>query len=119
MSAKVVVIAGASSGIGRETALQYSARGARVVLAARSEPDLQDVAEQCRRAGAGGVLVAPTDIADAHQVQQTFDLAIETFGRVDVAAQCAAITAFGRFEDIPTEVFDAVISTNLIGAANG
>lgn len=118
MSAKVVVIAGASSGIGRETALQYSARGARVVLAARSEPDLQDVAEQCRRAGAGGVLVAPTDIADAHKVQQTFDLAIETFGGVDVAAQCAAITAFGRFEDIPTEVFDAVIATNLIGAAN-
>lgn len=118
MSDKVVVITGASSGIGRETALQYAARGARLVLAARSERDLQDVAERCRRAGAGGVVVAPTDIADADQVRRTFDLAIETYGGVDVAAQCAAITAFGRFEDVPTEVFDAVIATNLLGAAN-
>ncbi|MBX7449375.1 SDR family NAD(P)-dependent oxidoreductase [Mycolicibacterium sp. 3033] len=118
MSTKVVVITGASSGIGRATALRYSGRGARLVLAARSERDLHDVAEQCRRSGAGGVLVAPTDIADAGQVQKTFDRAIETFGGVDVAAQCAAITAFGRFEDIPTEVFDAIITTNLIGAAN-
>ncbi|MHA0285158.1 SDR family NAD(P)-dependent oxidoreductase [Mycobacterium sp. C3-094] len=118
MSARVVVITGASSGIGRETALRYAARGARLVLAARSERDLDDVAEQCRRAGADGVLVAPTDIADADQVQKTFERAIETFGGVDVAAQCAAITAFGRFEDIPAEVFDAIIATNLIGAAN-
>lgn len=118
VSPKVVVITGASSGIGRETALRYGARGARLVIAARSERDLQDVAEQCRRAGASRVVVAPTDIADAEQVQQTFDLAVETFGGVDVAAQCAAITAFGRFEDIPPAVFDAIIATNLIGAAN-
>ncbi len=118
MSAKVVVITGASSGIGRETALQYSARGARLVLAARSERDLEEVADQCRAAGADSVLVSPTDIADADQVRETFDLAIRTFGGVDVAAQCAAITAFGRFEDIPADVFDAVITTNLLGAAN-
>lgn len=118
MSTRTVVITGASSGIGRETALQYSGRGARLVLAARSERDLRDVAEQCRRAGAADVVVAPTDIADAEQVRKMFDLAIDTFGGVDVAAQCAAITAFGRFEDVPPEVFDAIIATNLVGAAN-
>ncbi|MEH3139301.1 MAG: SDR family NAD(P)-dependent oxidoreductase [Mycobacterium kyogaense] len=118
MNARTVVITGASSGIGRETALRYSARGARLVLAARSERDLEDVAEQCRHAGAANVVVAPTDIGDADQVQRTFDLAVEAFGGIDVAAQCAAITAFGRFEDIPADVFDAIITTNLIGAAN-
>jgi len=44
--------------------------------------------------------------------------AIERSGRVDVAAQCAAITAFGRFEDLPTDVFDEVVRTDLLGSAN-
>ncbi|BBX67062.1 SDR family NAD(P)-dependent oxidoreductase [Mycolicibacterium psychrotolerans] len=116
--ARVVAITGASSGIGRETALRYSARRARLVLAARSEGALRDVADECRAAGADAVVVAPTDISDAAQVRDMFDLAIEMFGHVDVAAQCAAITAFGRFEDVPPEVFDAIIATNLLGAAN-
>jgi NAD(P)-dependent dehydrogenase (short-subunit alcohol dehydrogenase family) len=115
---RVVVITGASSGIGRETALRYSARHARLVLAARSDGSLRDVAEECRRAGAADVVISPTDIGDAAQVREMFDLAVGTFGRVDVAAQCAAITAFGRFEDLPPDVFDAVIATNLLGAAN-
>jgi len=114
----VVVITGASSGIGRQTALRYSARRARLVLGARSEDGLGDVADECRAAGAADVIVMPTDIGDSEQVQQMFDVAVEAFGRVDVAAQCAAITAFGRFEDLPVEVFDAIITTNLIGAAN-
>ncbi|TFV56126.1 SDR family NAD(P)-dependent oxidoreductase [Mycobacterium sp. PS03-16] len=116
--APVVVVTGASSGIGRETALGYAARGACVVVASRSEETLQEVAQECRSAGATGVLVQPTDIADADQVQQLFDAAIGRFGRVDVAAQCAAITAFGRFEEIPVEVFDSIVRTNLLGAAN-
>lgn len=116
--ARVVVITGASSGIGRETALRYSARGARLVLAARSDGALREVADECRVAGADAVVVVPTDIGAAAQVRELFDRAIETFGRVDVAAQCAATTAFGRFEDLPPDVFDAIISTNLLGAAN-
>lgn len=115
---RVVVITGASSGIGRETALRYGARHARLVLAARSDGALREVAEECRRAGASDVIVAPTDISDADQVEEMFDLAVQRFGRIDVAAQCAAITAFGRFEDLPAEVFDAIIRTNLLGAAN-
>lgn len=115
---QVVVITGASSGIGRETALGYAARRACVVLASRSEESLTAVAQDCRSAGASGVLVQPTDIADAEQVQRLFDNAIAQFGRVDIAAQCAAITAFGRFEEIPVEVFDGIVRTNLLGAAN-
>jgi short-subunit dehydrogenase len=115
---QVVVITGASSGIGKETALRYASRAARLVLAARSEDVLQRVAELCRTAGATQVVVHAADIADAEQVQELFDCALENFGHVDVVAQCAAITAFGRFEDLPTDVFDQVVRTNLLGSAN-
>ena len=115
---QVVVVTGASSGIGRETAIRYAGRHARLALAARSEDTLEEVAEECRAAGATEVLVHATDIADAEQVQSLFDAAITEFGRIDVAAQCAAITAFGRFEDLPVEVFDGIVRTNLLGAAN-
>lgn len=117
-SSTVIVITGASSGIGRETALRYAGRQARLVLASRSEDSLRIVAEECQIAGAAEVIVTPTDIADADQVQRLFDTAIARFGRVDVAVQCAAITAFGRFEDIPIDVFDGIVRTNILGAAN-
>jgi NAD(P)-dependent dehydrogenase (short-subunit alcohol dehydrogenase family) len=115
---EVVVVTGASSGIGRETALRYAGRHARLALAARSEETLQQVAEECRAAGAAEVLVHATDIANTAQVQSLFDTAIARFGRVDIVVQCAAITAFGRFEDLPADVFDKVVRTNLFGAAN-
>lgn len=115
---QVVVITGASSGIGRETALHYARRHACVALASRSEDTLREVADECRANGATAVLVQATDIADADAVQELFDFTVTQFGRVDIAVQCAAITAFGRFEDVPVDVFDAVIKTNLIGASN-
>ncbi|MEU0498759.1 SDR family NAD(P)-dependent oxidoreductase [Mycobacterium sp. NPDC006124] len=115
---RVVVITGASSGIGRETALRYAARRDRLVLASRTESMLQTVAEECLTAGARDVVVQPTDIGEFGEVQQLFDVAVAAFGRVDVAVQCAAITAFGRFEDLPEDVFERIIRTNLIGAAN-
>ncbi|MCV7420297.1 SDR family NAD(P)-dependent oxidoreductase [Mycobacterium yunnanensis] len=115
---RVVVITGASSGIGRETALRYAARHDLLVVAARTESMLLEVAEECLAAGARNVVVHPTDIGDADAVQRLFDVALESFGRVDVAVQCAAVTAFGRFEDVPAEVFERIIRTNLIGAAN-
>ncbi|MCZ8381287.1 SDR family NAD(P)-dependent oxidoreductase [Mycobacterium sp. CPCC 205372] len=115
---QVVVITGASSGIGRETALHYARRHACLALASRSEDTLREVAEECRANGATAVLVQATDIADAGAVQELFDVTVTQFNRVDIAVQCAAITAFGRFEDVPVDVFDAVIKTNLIGASN-
>lgn len=118
MVPQVVVVVGASSGIGEATALRFARRRARLVLASRSEDALQRVAARCRRAGATDVLVQATDIGKAPQVQRLFDTAVGEFGRVDVAAQCAAITAFGRFEDLPADVFEAVVRTNLLGAVN-
>lgn len=115
---EVVVVTGASSGIGRETAIRYARQQARLVLAARSEDALLEVAGECRSAGATDVVVHTTDIADATQVDELFEVAVARFGHVDVAVQCAAITAFGRFEDVPASVFDKIVTTNLIGSAN-
>ncbi len=116
--AQVVLIAGASSGIGLHTALRYARRRARLILSSRDEGALQRGAAQCRQAGATEVVVHAADISQSEQVAHLFDEALARFGRIDVATQCAAITAFGRFEDLPVEVFDKVIRTNLLGAAN-
>jgi short-subunit dehydrogenase len=115
---QVVVVTGASSGIGKQTALLFAGRHARLALGSRSEDALQQVADECRHAGAADVVIQSTDIAEADQVQDLFDVTLARFGRVDIVAQCAAITAFGRFEDLPIDVFDTVVRTNLIGAAN-
>lgn len=115
---KVIVVTGASSGIGRETALRYADMGARLALGARSEDALARVADECRAAGAADVLIHATDIAQADQVQSLFDATQARFGRIDIAIQCAAITAFGRFEDVPAETFDKIVRTNLMGSAN-
>ena len=115
---EVLVVTGASSGIGEETALRFAARRARLVLGARSEEALLRVAAECRAVGARAVVVQATDIGDAGQVQALFDTAVLRFGRIDIAVQCAAITSFGRFGDVPVEVFDQIVRTNLLGSAN-
>jgi short-subunit dehydrogenase len=115
---EVVVVTGASSGIGAETALRYAARGARIVLAARNEQALLEVADDCRAAGAADVMVQVIDISEHGQVERLFFTAAARFGGIDIAVQSAAVTAFGRFEDVPVEVFDNIVRTNLLGAAN-
>lgn len=107
---------GASSGIGRAAALRFAARGDRLVLAARGRPALDEVALRCRAAGAR-TLVVPTDLTVDGSVQALADAAVARFGRVDVWVNTAAVMAYGRFEDVPAEVFDHVLATNLTGAA--
>lgn len=109
---------GATSGIGKETALRFAGRHAVLALGSRSEATLKRVADECRKAGAADVVVQSTDIAEADQVQELFDVTLAKFGRVDIVVQCAATTAFGRLEDLPVDVFDTVVRTNLLGTAN-
>ncbi|MDQ3990012.1 MAG: SDR family NAD(P)-dependent oxidoreductase [Actinomycetota bacterium] len=109
---------GASSGIGLQTALCYAERGARLVLAARSLGALQDAEEQCLQAGAAATLVAVTDVVEPARVAAMLEAAMARFGQVDVAVGCVGVAAFGRFEDVPAEVFEAVVRTNVIGTAN-
>jgi NAD(P)-dependent dehydrogenase (short-subunit alcohol dehydrogenase family) len=113
-----VLVTGASSGIGRATALAFAARGSRLVLTARGGDALQEAALECRKAGAAAVLAQPADIGERSEVTELFDSAITEFGRLDVVVQNAAVAAFGKFADVPTDIFDAVIRINVIGAAN-
>lgn len=114
----VVVITGASSGIGRATAHAFAREGAHVVLAARREEPLREVAGECEALG-GEALVVPTDVTDEAAVQALADEATDTFGTIDTWVNNAAVTQFGRFEETPSEVFRQVIETNLFGYVHG
>jgi NAD(P)-dependent dehydrogenase (short-subunit alcohol dehydrogenase family) len=114
LARSVVVITGASSGIGRAAGHAFARQGSRLVLAARSEKPLQTVAEECERLGVEAV-PAPTDVRDDAAVQALAARAVERFGRLDVWVNGAGVIAYGRFEDVPSEVFRAVIETNFFG----
>lgn len=113
-----VVLTGASSGIGRATALEFARRGANLALAARRDEPLEDTAEQCRRFGAR-VLVAPTDVRREDEVNTLARRAIDEFGQVDVWVNNAGVLLTGRLEDIPMDVCRGVIETNLFGTIHG
>ncbi|MCA2216135.1 SDR family NAD(P)-dependent oxidoreductase [Jidongwangia harbinensis] len=114
MTSRVVVLTGASSGIGRAAALAFAARGDRLVLAARGAADLATVAAAC----GGDPLVVPTDVTRYADVDALAAAAVERFGRIDVWVDSAAVMAYGRFEDLPVNVFDRVVTTDLLGTAN-
>ena len=115
---RTVVVVGASSGIGRATAHQLASRGDRLVLAARSVEALEEARQECVARGAGEVLVVPTDVGDRNQVLSLFDESVARFDRVDAVVHAAAVLAYGRFQDVPADVFDKSLQTNLIGTAN-
>jgi short-subunit dehydrogenase len=118
ISEQVVVITGASSGIGRETALEFAGRGATVVLTARNQEALNQVQAEIQQMG-GRALIVPADVADWNQVQQVAHRATEEYGRIDTWVNNAAVTAYGTFEDIPIDQFRRVIDVNLMGQVNG
>jgi NAD(P)-dependent dehydrogenase (short-subunit alcohol dehydrogenase family) len=110
----VVLVIGASSGIGRATALRLAGPGARLVLASRSPQALAEVERDCARQGATA-LVVPTDVSDPAAVEALFAAAVERFGRVDAVVHSAAVVAYGRLEDVPDEVFDHALEVNFLG----
>ncbi len=114
----VVVITGASSGIGRATALKFARPGARLVLAARSEESLIEVAAECRRYGAEA-LVRHTDVSVESEVQALATAAVARFGRIDVWVGAASVFSYGTFEETPPEVFRQVVETTFFGQVYG
>jgi NAD(P)-dependent dehydrogenase (short-subunit alcohol dehydrogenase family) len=112
---EVVLVTGASSGIGRASAIEFAKRGASLVLVSRSATTLADAAADCRAAGAAAVECVPADVLDPDAVQAAVDRATGTFGRLDVVVHAATVMAYGRIEDVPPDVFERVVDTAVQG----
>ncbi len=115
---QVVVLMGASSGIGRETALRFARRGAKVVVSARNEEGLHSLVEEIRNEG-GEATAIPAEVAEFDQVKAVADGAVEQYGRLDTWVHLAAVGLFAAFEQTTPEEFRRVIDVNLTGQAYG
>src|SRR3954463_3560409 len=118
VSEQVVVITGASTGIGRATAFAFAARGAKVACAARSREALDVLVAQIRVKG-GTAIAVPTDVADPVAVRALADTAEQHFGHLDTWVNNAAVSVWGRVEDITDAEFDRVMRVNFLGQVHG
>jgi NAD(P)-dependent dehydrogenase (short-subunit alcohol dehydrogenase family) len=114
---ETVLITGASSGIGRATALELAGRGARLLLVARGEESLDDTADEARAAGASEVLVRAADVTDEEAIRAAVEAAVQEFGRLDAVVHAAQVMAYGTIEELPREVFETVVETAVHGTA--
>jgi 3-oxoacyl-[acyl-carrier protein] reductase len=108
----VAIVTGAGSGIGRATALALAQTGVRVVLAARTQQNLEVVFHDITSKG-GTALVVPTDVGDERQIEQLFARTQEQFGRLDILVTSAGGASFGPLVESRTEDWDAMIAINL------
>ena len=115
---QVVTIVGASSGIGRETALRFAKQGAKVVVSARNELGLKTLVEEIHQAG-GDAVAIPADVADYEQVKAIADYTIERYGRLDTWVHNAANGILAPFAEIAPEEFKRVIDVTLMGQVYG
>jgi NAD(P)-dependent dehydrogenase (short-subunit alcohol dehydrogenase family) len=118
ISQQVVAVVGASSGIGRDTALQFAEKGAKVIVAARSKAGLATLVEEIGQRG-GDAIAISADVSDFNQVNAIADRAIEEFGRLDTWVHLAATSVFAPFDQVTPEEFKRVIEVNLLGQAYG
>ncbi len=114
MSRQVVVVTGASGGIGRAVTRAFGARGAAVGLLARGAVGLEGAAEDVRRAG-GEPLVVPTDVADADAVFAAADQVESTLGPIDVWVNVAFSSVFAPVEQISPDEFRRVTEVSYLG----
>ena len=114
LHSKVILITGASSGIGRAAAIRFAECGARVVLAARNSNALEEIAAAISEKG-GQALAIPTDVSDSDQCRRAVDAAVETFGALDILICSAGLSLRGYFAGANLEVLERVMRVNFFG----
>src|SRR5918994_438400 len=115
---QVVVLMGASSGIGRETALRLAKRGAKVVVAARSEAGLRSLEDEIRELD-GEATAVVADVCEFEQVEAVAQRAVEEYGRLDTWVHLAAVGLFAPFDQTEPEEFRRVVEVDLMGQVYG
>jgi short-subunit dehydrogenase len=115
----VVVITGASSGIGRAAARRFAGKHAHLFLVARSADALEDAAAECRDAGAASVTAYPLDVAEPEAHERLVARVLAERDRIDVWVNDAAVMSYGRVEDTPVDVQRRIVEVNLLGVMWG
>jgi NAD(P)-dependent dehydrogenase (short-subunit alcohol dehydrogenase family) len=115
---QVVVITGASSGLGRETALQLAQHGATVIVAARNREALQSLCAEVERLGGNATAVA-TDVSEWGQVEALAQQTIHAHGRIDTWINCAAVSLYGTVAEVEVGEIDRVLDVILRGQIYG
>lgn len=118
ISEQVVVVTGASSGIGRETALQLARRGAQVVAAARNKTALQALVRSAEEAE-GNIEGVATDVSDAAAMAELARIAVERFGRIDTWVNNAAVTMYATVDESDVAEMARIVMVNLLGQIHG
>lgn len=118
LKGKTVVITGGSSGVGRATAEAFALEGCNIVIAARGQEGLDETVALCRDLEVA-VIGIPTDVSIASDVQNLANKALQFNGRIDIWVNNAGVMASGKFEEIPMDLNEQVIKTNLFGYMHG
>ncbi|UPQ76270.1 SDR family oxidoreductase [Chryseobacterium nepalense] len=118
LKGKTVVITGGSSGVGRAAAEAFALEGCTIVVAARGKDALDETVSLCRDLGVAALGV-PTDVSIAADVQNLANKALQFNGRIDIWINNAGVMASGKFEEIPMDLNEQVIKTNLFGYMHG
>jgi NAD(P)-dependent dehydrogenase (short-subunit alcohol dehydrogenase family) len=115
---EVVVVTGASGGVGRAVAHAFAKRGAHVALLARGEPGLQDAAAEVQELG-GRALVVPTDVADHEAVEAAAERVERELGPIDIWVNDAMSTVFAQFTDVTPQEFTRATEVTYLGTVYG
>jgi NAD(P)-dependent dehydrogenase (short-subunit alcohol dehydrogenase family) len=115
---EVVVVTGASAGVGRAVAHAFAERGARVALLARGSEGLEAAAREVRELG-GEAIAIPTDVADSEQVERAAERTESELGPIDVWVNDAMATVFAEFLDVAPDEFDRATAVTYLGTVNG
>lgn len=115
-SGLAAIITGASSGIGKELALQLARQGAHLALAARNFDALEEVARQCRDLG-GQAIPIKTDVSNRQQCAALVQKTVDTFGKIDMLVNNAGITMWALFEEVQDlDMFETIMQVNYLGS---